>query len=361
MTSSVEMLRGGIVESRHRVSVAAVTADGSLVAWTGDPDLWTYWRSCAKLVQVLPLIADGAAAALGIADPEIAVACASHNGEPRHVEVVEGLLRKAGCTESDLACGPHSSLSPAVARAMAERGEQPRKIHSNCSGKHAGMLALARFHGWPTADYRRAGHPVQRRMLSEAARWTDVPEQRLGQGVDGCGVVSFALPLRNMALAYARLGSRAEPTGGRGQGLGVRHATPQLPNPQPLAPNPALSAAADRVISSITADPFLVAGTGRLCTEVISGSGGRVIAKVGAEGVYCAMIPEARLGVALKVEDGDVESSRLALLGTLEALAPGVVQVAESFRSPVLKNTLGEVVGHLAATIVLERNGGRTR
>ncbi len=350
MTSTVETLRGGIVESRHRVSVAAVDAAGKLVAWTGDPELVTYWRSCAKLVQVLPLITDGAAAALGIADAEIAVACASHNGEARHVEVVEGLLRKAGCTENDLACGPHSSLSPAVARAMAERGERPRRIHSNCSGKHAGMLALARFHGWPTADYRSPGHPVQRRVLAEAARWTDVPEPRIGQGVDGCGVVSFALPLRNMALAYARLGSRWDGSGARGEGLGTRD-----PNSYPLSPSPTLSAAADRVLSSILADPFLIAGTGRLCSEVISGSGGRVLAKIGADGVYCATIPEARLGMALKVEDGDVESARLALLATLEALVPGAIHVSESFRAPVLKNTLGEVVGHLAAKIALER------
>jgi len=353
MTSTVDALRGGIVESRHRVSVAAVRADGTLAAWTGDPDLVTYWRSCAKLIQVLPLMTDGAAGALGITDEEIAVACASHNGEPRHVAVVEGLLRKADCTENDLACGPHSSLAPAVARAMAERGEKPRRIHSNCSGKHAGMLALARFHGWPKEDYRRAGHPVQRRALAEAALWTGVPEDKLGQGVDGCGVVSFALPLRNMAMAYARLASRAEP---KGDGLwvvgGGGEAAPATHN---LQPTTSLSAAADRVLRSIIADPFLIAGTGRLCTEVIAGSGGRVIAKIGADGVYCVAIPELQLGVALKVEDGDVESARPALLATLEALVPGVVRVAESFRSPVIKNTLGEVVGGLTARVALER------
>ena len=351
MTSIVETLRGGIVESRHRVSVATVDAGGKLVAWTGDPDLLTYWRSCAKLVQVLPLLTDGAAAALGISDAEVAVACASHNGEPRHVEVVTGLLRKARCTEDDLACGPHSSLAPAVARAMAERGERPRRIHSNCSGKHAGMLALARFHGWPTADYRLASHPVQRRLLTEVARWTGVPERQVGQGVDGCGVVSYALPLRNMALAYARLGSRAAPDAG-GLSVAGGGASPATRNPQP-ATN--LSAAADRVVSSIVADPFLVAGTGRLCTEVIAGSGGRVLAKIGADGVYCVAIPEARLGMALKVEDGDVDSARPALLAVLELLLPGAVHVAESFRSPVIRNTLGEEVGRITAKISLER------
>jgi len=352
MTSIVETLRGGIVESRHRVSIAVLDADGKLLASTGDPDLVTYWRSCAKLVQVLPLLAEGAADALGITDAEVAVACASHNGEPRHLEVVAGLLAKAGCTENDLACGPHTSLSPAVARAMAERGEKPRRIHSNCSGKHAGMLALARFNGWPTADYRLAAHPVQRRLLAEVARWTGVAESRVGQGVDGCGVVSYALPLRNMALAYARLGSRAAPDVG---GLSVvgGGSSPTTHNPQPTTSS--LSAAADRVVRSITGDPFLIAGTGRLCTEITAGSGGRVIAKIGADGVYCVAIPEARLGMSLKVEDGDVESARPALLAALEILAPGVVHVAESFRAPAIRNTLGEEVGRLRTDLRLER------
>ena len=340
MISVVETVRGGTVESRHRVSAAVVDADGTLVARTGDPDLVTYWRSCAKLVQILPLLTDGAADALGVNDAEIAVACASHNGEPRHVEVVTGLLRKAGCTEDDLACGPHASLAPAVAREMAARGEKPRRIHSNCSGKHAGMLALARFHGWPTQGYRMAAHPVQRRVLREVAEWTGVPESGLAQGVDGCGVVSFALPLRNMAVAYARLGARKAPTD-----------DPPTTN----AASVSRTAAAERIVAAIIKDPFLVAGSGRLCTEVIASSGGRVVAKIGADGVYCAALPEARLGLALKVEDGDGESARPALLATLEALAPGVVRVAESFRSPFIRNTLGEVVGGMVARIALER------
>jgi L-asparaginase II len=340
MISSVDAVRGGIVESRHRVVAAVVDADGKLVAWTGGPELVTYWRSCAKLVQVLPLLDDGAAGALGITDEEVALACASHNGEPRHVAVARGMLEKAGCTEQDLACGPHPSLSPAVARAMAERGEKPGKIHSNCSGKHAAMLALAHYRGWPKDGYRLPAHPVQRRLLREVARWTDVPEEKIGQGTDGCGVVSYAMPLRNMALAYARLG-----VGGRVSG--VEDALPHTLTPTPYTPSA-------RVMRAIRAEPFLVAGTGRLCTEIIASSSGRVIAKVGADGVYCATIPEARLGLAMKVEDGDMDSARPALLGLLEILAPGAVHVGDAFRSPAIRNTLGEDVGHLVASISLE-------
>jgi L-asparaginase II len=350
MSSSVDVIRGGTVESRHRISAAAVDAAGKLVAWTGDPGLVTYWRSCAKPIQAVPLITDGAVDALGISDAEIALACASHNGEPRHVEVAAGLLAKAGCTEADLACGAHNSLQPAVARAMAERGETPRRIHSNCSGKHAAMLAQARFHGWPTEGYRHPGHPVQRRALAEVAAWTGVPEAQVGQGVDGCGVVSFALPLRSMALAYARLAAGTEqdvggwPLAGGG---GVGSANHQPPTANRLE--------AGRILAAIVKDPFLIAGTGRLCTEVVAATGGRVIAKIGADGVYCAVLRDAGLGLALKVEDGDGDSARPALLAVLDALAPGVVRVAESFHRPVIKNTLGEVVGHLEAKVELER------
>ena len=348
MTSTVEAIRGGIVESRHRVSAAVVDADGKLVASTGDPDFVTYWRSCAKLIQVLPLIADGGADALGIDDAEIALACASHNGELRHLAVATSLLEKAGCTEKDLVCGPHPSLSPEVAREMAERGQKPRKLHSNCSGKHAAMLALARHHGWPKEDYRKPEHPVQRRLLKEVATWTGVEDSKIGHGTDGCGVVSYAMPLRNMALAYARLGAR-------GPGSGDREERTPVPESRPADPGPWVPDPAQRVLRAIVADPFLIAGTGRLCTEVISSSRGSVIAKVGADGVYSATIPAARLGLAMKVEDGDMDAARPALLALLEILAPGAVRVADSFRSPEIRNTLGEVVGHLTAKISLER------
>ena len=353
MISTIETVRGRTVESRHAVSAAVVDADGKLVARTGDPGLVTYWRSCAKPFQVLPLLTDGAAGALGVDDAEIAIACASHNGEPRHVAVVEGLLAKAGCTEADLACGAHPSLHPAVARAMSERGEKPRRIHSNCSGKHAAMLALARHHHWPTQDYRQPEHAVQRRVHEEVALWTGVAEEQLGRGTDGCGVVSFALPLRNMALAYARLGA-ASRDGDPGSGFGGRGPGTPKPNPQPPVPR---RDAARRVVRAMASDPFLIAGTGRLCTEVASGSGGRVIAKIGAGGVYCAMIPEAKLGLALKIEDGDDESARLALVTVLDALVPGVVRVPDGFRSPVHRNTLGEVVGGVTARVTLEPGG----
>ena len=331
MTASIDVLRGDVVESRHRVSVAVTDADGALVAHAGDPDLVTFWRSAAKFFQAIPLITDGAAAAFGIADEELGLACASHNGEPRHVAIAASFLQKADCRADHLACGPHPSLAEPVARAMAERGEQPTRLHSNCSGKHAGMLALARYEGWPTARYAEIGHPVQQRCLEEVARWTGAPERSMGLAVDGCGVVCYALPIRAMALAYARLGAR------RISGPGSE----------------AREAAADRLVRAVTADPFLIAGQARLCTELIAASGGRVVAKIGAEGVYSAALPELGLGVTVKVEDGDFTSSQPALLAVLDQLAPGVALVSDDWRTPAVSNTRGMVVGRMEAHIPL--------
>ena len=334
MPSTVDALRGPVVESRHRVSIAVVASDGSLVAHSGDPDLLTFWRSAAKPFQALPLVMDGAADALGIGDEELALACASHNGEVRHVEVARRLLERSGSGETDLVCGAHGSLSESVARAMAGRGEQPTKTHSNCSGKHSGMLALARHHGWQRSGYAQPGHPVQQRCLAEVAAWTGLRESEIGLATDGCGVPSFALPLRAMARAYARLAA----TVGDAEGV---------PNGR--------AAAARRLVQAVRAHPFLLAGTGRLDTELIEASGGRIVAKVGAEGVYSAALLDRALGVAIKVEDGDMRCVAPALLAVLDQLAPGAAPVAEVHRAPPITNSLGALVGRYVAHVELER------
>jgi L-asparaginase II len=334
---SVDVIRGAIVESRHRVSVAVCDAQGALVAHAGDPDLVTFWRSAAKFFQAIPLVVDGGADALGITDAELAVACASHNGEPRHRELAGSILAKAGCVPDDLACGPHPSLAEPVSRAMAERGERPTRLHSNCSGKHAAMLAQARYRGWPAAGYQEAGSAVQRRCLEEVVRWTGVPEAGIGTAVDGCGVICFALPLRAMALAYARLAAR------RVEGAGARRER--------------FEAAAERLVGAVTAEPFLLAGTARSCTAILEASAGAVVPKVGAEGVYCAALPEAGLGVAVKVEDGDFRSATVALLAVLDQVGPHLAAVGPEWRSPAVKNTRGEVVGRMEARLPLTAAG----
>lgn len=317
----VEATRGPLVEALHRVSVAVVDSAGRLVASAGDPDLRTWWRSAAKPLQALPLLQDGVAERLGLSDEELAIAAASHSSEPRHLEVVDRFMAKAGVTEADLACGPHTPLSPVVARQVT-RGEvvfTPK--WSNCSGKHTGMLALARHHAWETVGYELAGHPVQRRILREVSAWTALDTAAIALAVDGCTVACFGLPLRHMALAYARLVTTDD-------------------------------AAARRIREAMMAHPFLVAGSGRLCTDLMSAWPGRVIAKVGADGVYCAALPALGLGIALKVEDGDGRASSVALVEVLrQVTASGgpdydIEAMAAHARLP-LRNTRNAVTGEL--------------
>jgi L-asparaginase II len=292
MTDSlrVEATRGGIVESLHRVSLAVVDREGRLIASAGDPGLVTFWRSAAKPFQAMPLVAHGAAEHFGFGSPELALACASHSSEPVHRMVAGRMLASIEVGEEALACGPHPPLSPLVANEVVRQGVVMTPVWSNCSGKHAGMLALARFHGWPLAGYQTRGHPVQEAVLHEIERWTGVPSDRMVLGVDGCTVVSFGLPLLAMALAYARFGVSEE-------------------------------APARRLRRAMTEEPLLTAGQGRLETDLVLVTAGRAIAKIGADGVYCASLPEAGLGVALKIEDGDMASLGTALLASLQRLA----------------------------------------
>src|SRR6266705_1260711 len=274
----VEQRRGTIVESRHHVHVAVVDPDGRLVARAGDPDLVTFWRSAAKPFQALPLVADGVAEKFGLTREMLAIACASHSSEPAQVQLVRDFLAQIGCSERDLRCGPHPPLSEQVAKDYETRGVRLTAVYSNCSGKHAAMLALARHHGWPTEFYTRLEHPVQQRCLAEVSRWTEGGVGDIRTAVDGRGVVCFGLPLRNMALAYARLGNadfgmrKAELAGEVARGT-----TPAAPF---RTPHSAL-----RIVEAMLRHPDLIAGEGRPCTEIMRAHPGRVIAKVGAEGV----------------------------------------------------------------------------
>ncbi len=342
----VESWRGSFVESRHRVHVAVVDGDGRLVARAGDPDLVTFWRSAAKPFQALPLVADGAADRFGLTSEELAIACASHSSEPRQVELVRAFLKKVGCGERDLLCGPHPPLSEGVAKDYQTRGVRLTAVYSNCSGKHTGMLALARHHGWPTEFYTRPEHPVQQRCLAEVSRWSDVPAQHLGTATDGCGVVCFALPVRNMALAYARLGSARANPAIADFGLGIADSTAEssIRNPQSAIRN---------IRESMLRHPDLIAGSGRPCTDLMRAHPGRVLAKVGAEGVYSALIMPEGLGLTLKVEDGNSAAAALAIAAVLADL--GVKPQPESLTVRAHINSRGDKVGELRVNGGLEK------
>jgi len=207
---SVQSTRSGIVESTHRVSLAVCDGDGKLVARNGDPNLAAFMRSAAKPFQALPLVEDGVTQQFAFTDEELALTCASHSAEPRHIAVVQRLLDRLGLEESQLACGPHRPLSRDLAhREEGEEIAQPQRpwtpVTSNCSGKHTGMLALALHHGWPTEGYQSEGHPVQVRAEQSLLERAALTPTDIGRGVDGCGVVSFSIPLTGMARAFATL------------------------------------------------------------------------------------------------------------------------------------------------------------
>jgi len=322
----IETTRGDLVESVHRVSAAVVAADGRLRAQAGNPELVTFWRSAAKPFQAMAMVADGAAARFALDDREVALACASHSSEPIHLAIVERMLEKIGCQESDLACGGHIPFAVDVAERLARSGTAATPRWSNCSGKHTAMLALAKVHGWPTAGYHELPHPVQQRLLTEVARWSGLATGAIHTAVDGCNTVCYGLPLRAMATAYAALGRASEA--------------------------PAL-----RIRTAMTTHPDVVAGSGRLCTDLMRAAEGAVIAKVGAEGVYGAAILPAGIGIALKVEDGGARSAPIALVAVLAALgdagvvpeATGWVDRVASHGTVTLNNTRELPVGVLRA------------
>ena len=328
----VEVLRGGFVESVHRVSVAVVDPGGELRAYAGTSDMVVFARSAVKPVQAVPLVADGVADRFGWGGAELALACASHSGEPRHVEVARGMLASLGLGEDALACGAHAPFNASAARELSDRGEKPTRLHNNCSGKHAAMLGLAAAHGWPLRGYHEAEHPVQQRMLQEISHWSSVTADRIDVAVDGCGVATFALPLSALALTFARLA------------VAARSESP-----------------AARLIRAMQTFPELVGGTDRLCTELMRTTRGRIFAKVGAEGVYCAGVPGAEIGVALKVEDGAKRAAEPALIEVLRLL--GLLTEEDMgdldrYAGPDVTNTRGEIVGSLRSRITLETGHG---
>lgn len=331
MTDRIAVLRGAVEESSHAVHAAVVDARGRTVATVGDPDRVTFFRSSAKPMQALPLVEDGVADGFGFTVAELAICCASHGAEPRHVALVEGMLDRLGLSPDALECGAHPPMHGPSADALARSGRAPGKIHNNCSGKHTGMLALALHHGWDPTGYAGAGHPVQRRMRDEVARWSGRPAADIPVAVDGCGVSCFALAVRDMAAAYARFADQARQGG-----------------------------SARRVVDAMTTNPWAVAGEGRLCTDLMAQTHGRLFAKVGAEGVYGAGAPAEGLGVGLKVEDGGWRAAGVALLAVLDAvglLAEDDRRALEGWAHPPVHDTRGEVVGRVEPALRVRGRG----
>ncbi|WP_108462130.1 asparaginase [Devosia naphthalenivorans] len=325
-----ETVRGNWVENRHRGAFAIVDAEGKVIASAGDTERPVFPRSAIKSMQALAIFAREAEGKFHHTDEELALACASHHGEDVHVATAKGLLSRIGLSAADLECGAHAPTNSAAREALRASGGEPSPLHNNCSGKHSGMLSVALARGVPTKGYVGREHEVQRavRAAVEAVIGEPLSEDRCG--TDGCSIPTFAAPLRAFALGFARMAT--------GKGIA-----------------PELASASRRLFDAATSHPLLVAGTGHADTLIMEAFGGRVMQKVGAEGVQCGAIRDKGWGYALKCDDGNIPASQAMLAGLLLRYAEpdeGQRAVLERFREQTIRSVRGADVGVLRAVLV---------
>ncbi len=316
-----EVYRGSMVESRHRGAFAVVDASGATRAETGDIQTPIFPRSAIKAFQCLPLIKSGAAQHFGLNDEEIALCCSSHNGEAEHVRVARSILEKCGATEDAYECGAHMPGSKDATYELVRKGKPPSQVHNFCSGKHAGMIALAKHLNISVKDYVKPDHPVQKMVVETLARYCEVDMALAPVAIDGCSVPTWAIPLRNTALGFAKLCDDKNP-------------------------------AATWIIKSVRAHPFMIAGTDRFDSKIMQAVP-RLFIKLGAEGLFCGCIPHAGLGFALKCDDGAYRGAEVAAAQMLEKLDIWTVdekQALHRFTQEPLENWRKISVGQVKAS-----------
>lgn len=323
----IEVTRGPLVESIHTGALSVVTPDGTAVTTLGDVNRPIFPRSAIKALQCLPLIETGAADHYGYGAPEIALACASHTGTPRHAELADKMLKDIGLTEQALGCGAHMPLGSSAQKALIRSGRESTQLHNNCSGKHAGMLATAKHLNETIEGYWLPTHPVQQRVHATLVDLSGLSLGRDVMGFDGCSLPNWAMPLNRLARLFARLVT--------GAGMG-----------------PDRRRAVERILQSCWAEPELVAGPGRADTVVMRKLPGRIFMKTGAEGVYAGGFPELGLGFAFKIDDGTTRASAGAVIALVERILPESQGLMER---RVIKSWRGMVVGEIRAAAALER------
>jgi len=337
----VEVKRGAITESRHRGHIVVVEPDGNIIAYAGSPQYVTFLRSSAKPFQALPLLVSGAAERFGFTDCEVALACASHNGEPIHTELAASMLQKIGLGPEALKCGVHEPYSVEVAGKLRLHGQSPNVLQNNCSGKHVGMLAVAKHLGAAIEDYDSPENPVQKAIAEKMSQFSGIAVTDMAVGIDGCAAPIFGISVKAMAMAFARLIS-----------------------PPPTF-DKATRDACERIVRVMNSYPELIGGTtDRLDTEIMRATPGRVVSKVGAEGVYTAGINPCKewprgLGLAIKIEDGDDKRARptvvIECLRQLGVLADESLEAVARYAFFPVLNRRGDVVGEVTASVTLRK------
>lgn len=321
----VDVWRGALAESRHRGAYVVVDADGHIVESKGDADRAVFARSAIKPIQALPLVESGAADTFAVRADELALACASHSGEPFHVAAVTAWLGRVGLSVDDLECGAHPPYHPSSVKALVVAGQEPTQAHNNCSGKHTGVLTTCRHLKDPTRGYINAEHPAQARITRVLEEMCGVSLSTAPRGIDGCGFPQIAIPLQALARGIARLGA-----------------------PDSLSPGRA--AACKRIAAAMTTHPAMVSGTGRFCTRAMETAKGKAVVKTGAEGVYMAAIPARGYGIALKIDDGAARAAEVVMATLLirhAGLDTAQVQALEALQRPTLTNVAGRTVGDI--------------
>ncbi len=319
----VEVTRGSLVESRHRGAWVVSDAGGGIVEQAGDVERPTFPRSAVKAIQALPFVESGAADAFGFGQKELSFACASHSGEPGHADMARSMLARAGLDESAYECGTHWPMEQPIALELAATGSKPGPAHNNCSGKHAGFLCTCKHMGIGLKGYVKREHEYQRIVADTMTAVTGAEHGAKNAGTDGCSIPTYAVPLTSLATGFARMAT--------GTGL-----------------EPQRAKAARRLLDACMAEPWYMAGTGRMCTRIMEAAKGRVFAKIGAEGVYCAAIPELGLGIALKCDDGApraAEAMVCALLARQLKAGDPLRQVLSDMATVTMKNWNGITVG----------------
>lgn len=328
-----KVYRGDVLESCHHGHALVIDGAGTEILSIGNPRTITFTRSAAKPFQAIPMITSGAADAFAFSEEEIALACASHSGEQRHVRIAQLMIERIGLTEAHLRCGAHLPFYEKEAERMQRAGEYPTQFHNNCSGKHAGMLATAKHLGADLATYDSIDNPVQQQILEAVSLVCEVPFSKIKTAVDGCAAPNFAMPLASMARGFMNLIS------------------------PPDSFHQKTRNACERIVHSMKTFPELIGGSERLDTLLMQAAEGRIISKVGAEGVWlCGVLPSEQhptgLAIALKIEDGDDRRARpvaaVALLKHLGVLSEDVLPEL----SPMpIKNRRGDTVGRVIAMV----------
>jgi L-asparaginase II len=327
----IEVSRGNVIETIHRGDIAIVNSKGELLYKCGDPEKYTYWRSAAKPIQAYNVLLSGAADRYKFTDAEIAIMCASHYGESFHIKTIESILSKIGLNSDHILGGTVTSLSTEYALELAYNRTELNPMFSDCSGKHAGKLSICQHKGYPLESYKELNHPVQQQILEVIANMADMSIKDIEIGIDGCSVPVHAMPLRNMAMAYARLA-----------------------NPEGLDEDYRMTS--ERIFCAMNKHPEMVSGTNGFCTNLIAASNGKLTGKVGAEGVYCIGVKDRDIGIAIKIESGSMAvlpPAVLYILRELDILNSEELTLLKQYDPMINTNDLKQKVGEIRACFTL--------